>query len=94
MQAYRVRLDTSTNWAVTTTSVLTVLAIGNEDVPHYFFAYIVLINLAFCVIETRHYQFFLASRARVRIMESGFFANTVLQGKRVAFNTRDQRAGA
>eukprot|EP00045_Choanoeca_perplexa_P011897 m.127667 g.127667 ORF g.127667 m.127667 type:complete len:71 (+) comp15806_c0_seq6:338-550(+) len=41
MQAYRVRLDTSTNWAVTTTSVLTVLAIGNEDVPHYFFAYIV-----------------------------------------------------
>ena len=41
LQAYRVRLDTSTNWAVTTTSVLTVLAIGNKDVPHYFFAYIV-----------------------------------------------------
>ncbi|EDQ91680.1 uncharacterized protein MONBRDRAFT_5598 [Monosiga brevicollis MX1] len=70
MVAYRIRLDTSTNWAVSTTSVLTVLAMGDDSVPHYFFAFILFINTAFLLIEARRYQIFLASRARVRILES------------------------
>lgn len=32
MTVYRIRLDTSGNWAVSTTSIMTVLAIGEEQV--------------------------------------------------------------
>ena len=79
MVSWRLRLDTSTNWAVSTTAILTVLTIGEPAVPHYFFAFVALANLAFLMIEARRYVIFLSSRARVRILEAGYYAATVLE---------------
>lgn len=49
-----------------------------HQVPHYFFIFILVINMAFLIIEARRYQIFLATRARVRMLESGFFCHSVM----------------
>lgn len=37
MTSYRIRMDTTTNWAVTTTSLLTVFTLRSDSIPHWFF---------------------------------------------------------
>eukprot|EP00056_Hartaetosiga_gracilis_P018280 m.10380 g.10380 ORF g.10380 m.10380 type:complete len:322 (+) comp6584_c0_seq1:215-1180(+) len=78
MTLYRVRLDASTNWAVTTTSVLTVLALGTEEVPHFFFVFILYMNTVFLIIEARRFYLVKQSNKRVNCIEKGFFAGIVL----------------
>src|SRR5258708_3601677 len=48
---YRTRLDTTTNWAVTTAAGLTILSLGNSQIPHYFHLLIAFFLLLFCVME-------------------------------------------
>eukprot|EP00049_Salpingoeca_infusionum_P011902 m.210359 g.210359 ORF g.210359 m.210359 type:complete len:119 (+) comp15050_c0_seq15:749-1105(+) len=77
MAMYRVRLDTTTNWAVSTTSVLSVLALSTQQVPHTFFILIALMSLMFLLVESRRFNLFSAFKARVRLLETGFYAGTV-----------------
>ncbi len=81
----RLRMDTTTNWAVSMTSVLTVFSLGQTAVPHYFFAFIVFMNLIFMVTEARHFAVFLIHRKRVRLLERGFYCVEVRAGGSLSF---------
>lgn len=45
LTAYRLRLDNTTNWAVTTTAALVAFALGNTSMPHYFFGVVLLFQV-------------------------------------------------
>jgi uncharacterized membrane protein len=73
MTAYRVRLDTTTNWAISSSAVVVTLAIGNPGVPHTVFLFLMVLILFFLNIEARRFQVYEASRYRVLLMERNFY---------------------
>ena len=77
MTAYRLRLDTTTNWAVGTTAAILTFALGEPSAGHTVFGLAISLNLIFLLMESRRYQSFQMSQARVRLLERGFFARTV-----------------
>ncbi len=77
MTAYRVRLDTTTNWAVATTAGMVSYALGTPSAPHFVLVLSVVLNLLFAWIEARRYCSFELIRQRVRLMERGFYAEVL-----------------
>jgi uncharacterized membrane protein len=75
MTAYRVRLDTTTNWAVGMNAVLLSLALS-EGVAAMVavFPVALLLNLIFLWMEARRYRGFELIRARVRLLEIGLYS--------------------
>ncbi|CAF1541693.1 unnamed protein product, partial [Didymodactylos carnosus] len=80
--AYRIRLDTTTNWAVTTTAGLTVLSLGQEEIPHYFHILIAFFLLLFCLIESRRYSYYAVIQYRVQQIEKGFYGQYIFGPER------------
>lgn len=80
MTLYRVRLDTTTNWAVVTTAGIVTFALGNAAVPHAVFLFAMLLTLFFLNLEARRFRFYETSHRRVRLLERGFYTE-VLGGK-------------
>ena len=80
MTTYRVRLDTTTNWAVGTTAAVITFAIGSRELPHYVFGLPVVLNLVFLWIEARRFRTYEMIRRRVRLLEQGFYV-AVLGGE-------------
>lgn len=74
MTVYRMRLDTTTNWAVGTSAAITTFALGQERVPHFVFLLAVFLDLIFLWMEIRRFRFYELVRMRVRLMETGFYA--------------------
>lgn len=74
MTMYRVRLDTTTNWAIGTSAAIISLVLGSEDAPHFLLGLAVLLSAGFANLEARRYQRFSMVRSRVRLMERGFYA--------------------
>lgn len=73
MTMYRVRLDTTTNWAVGTTAAITTVAVGSSGIPHYTFALPFVLVLLFSWMEARRYLAYELVRLRVRLLERGLF---------------------
>src|SRR5574342_214706 len=71
---WRMRLDTTTNWAVVTTGASISLAFTQSSISHI----VVLLNLLlvtiFLLIETRRYRYYELWSSRVRLLETDFFA--------------------
>jgi uncharacterized membrane protein len=71
---WRMRLDTTTNWAVVTTGASISLAFTESSISHI----VVLLNLLlvtiFLLIEARRYRYYELWSSRVRLMETDFFA--------------------
>lgn len=82
MTTYRVRLDTTTNWAVGTTAAITTLALGSREVPHFTFGVPFVLVLLFLWMEATRYRVYEMVRLRVRLLEQGFYAE-LLQGQRL-----------
>lgn len=74
MTMYRMRLDTTTNWAVGTSAALTTFALGQERAPHFVFLLAVVLDLIFLSMEIRRFRFYELVRRRVRLLEVGFYA--------------------
>jgi uncharacterized membrane protein len=72
MTTYRVRLDTTTNWAVGTTAAVTSLSIGSPSVPHFTFGIPFVLVLLFLWMEATRYRVYEMVRLRVRLLEQGF----------------------
>jgi uncharacterized membrane protein len=72
MTTYRVRLDTTTNWAVGTTAATTTLALGSAAIPHFVFGIPFILVLLFLWMEATRYRAYELVRARVRLLEQGF----------------------
>ena len=83
IMAWRVRLDTTTNWAITVTSTVFTVAFSLREVPHSIFFFNVGVVWMLLWIESRRYRFYDAFRARVRLLEAHFLVPMVLQDKKL-----------
>lgn len=75
MTTYRVRLDTTTNWAVGMNAAILSLTLKEGlALMTTLFPVALLLNLIFVWMEARRYRGFEMIRARVRLLETGFYA--------------------
>ncbi len=74
---WRSRLDTTTNWSVVTTGAALTFAFGAPENPHFILLLVLILMLAFLVIEARRYSYYVLWYHRVRLMETDFFATMV-----------------
>jgi uncharacterized membrane protein len=79
MTAFRVRLDTTTNWAITSSALVAIFALGNPGVAPAAILLLMLLNFFFLHLEARRYRHYEASRHRVRLLERGFYAEILGQ---------------
>jgi uncharacterized membrane protein len=73
MTTYRQRLDTTTNWAITSSALVTTFSIGNPQIPHGAFLFLMLVILFFLAVEARRFQVYEAARYRVLLLEHYFY---------------------
>jgi uncharacterized membrane protein len=73
MTAYRQRLDTTTNWAITSSALVTTFSLGNNAIPHAAFLFLMFVNVFFLVVEARRFRVYEATRYRVLLLERYFF---------------------
>jgi uncharacterized membrane protein len=72
--AWRLRLDTTTNWAVVTTGAVLSFAFTQADFGHFVILLNVMLVTMFLAIEARRYRYYELWSTRVRLMETDFFA--------------------
>ncbi len=72
--AWRLRLDTTTNWAVLTTGAVLSFAFTQAEFGHFVILLNLLLVTMFLVIEARRYRYYELWSTRVRLMETDFFA--------------------
>ena len=75
MTAYRIRLDTTSNWALGASVAVVTFTLGNPEAPHAVLILPVLLTAVFALLEARRLQDLELIRSRVRILEQGFFAD-------------------
>jgi len=80
---WRARLDTTTTWAITSTTTIFTVAFSFREVPHIIFFFNVCIVSIMLWIEARRYRFYDAFRARVRMLEAHFLVPVVMQNNRM-----------
>jgi uncharacterized membrane protein len=86
MTSYRQRLDTTTNWAITSSALVTTFSLGNPTIPHEAFIFLMFVNVFFLVVEARRFRVYEAARYRVLLMERYFYPEVLGEG-----STRDWR---
>lgn len=73
MTTYRVRLDTTTNWAILTTAGAATFALGNDEVSHVVILMAMLFTFYFMYLEARRFQVYEMAYQRVRLLERHFY---------------------
>ena len=81
IMVWRTRLDTTTNWAVTSSTAIITIAFSNASVPHLIFFFNLAIVWIMLWIEARRYRFYDAFRARVRMLEAHFLVPMVMENR-------------
>lgn len=71
---WRTRLDTTTNWAITTTAAVISFSFANPQVPHVTLLVGIWMVVSFLLIEARRYRYYDLFNRRVRLMEDGYWA--------------------
>src|SRR5438132_8928050 len=80
MTTYRQRLDTTTNWSITSSALVTTFSLGNAAIPHAAFLFLMLINVFFLVVEARRFRVYEAARYRVLLLEHYFYPEVLGEG--------------
>src|SRR5438105_6056222 len=80
MTAYRQRLDITTNWAITSSALVTTFSLGNNAISHAAFLFLMFVNVFFLVVEARRFRVYEASRYRVLLMEHYFYPEVLGEG--------------
>jgi uncharacterized membrane protein len=75
---WRVRLDGTTNWAVLTTGATLSFAFSSPSNTHVMILVNSLLIAFFLYIEARRYRYYDLWRARIRLMETEFFADLLM----------------
>jgi uncharacterized membrane protein len=73
MVGYRQRLDTTTNWSITSSALVTTFSLGNPAIPHAAFLFLMVINIFFLGVEARRFRVYEAARYRVLLLEHYFY---------------------
>jgi uncharacterized membrane protein len=71
---WRNRLDTTTNWAVITAGATLSFAFGDPFSPHFVILINSLLVAFFLFMEARRYRYYEIWSSRVRVVETGYFA--------------------
>ncbi len=71
---WRTRLDTTTNWALTTTAAVISFGFANTNSPHVTFLVGIWMVISFLLIEARRYRYYDLWNRRVRLLEDGYWA--------------------
>ncbi len=77
--AWRMRLDQTTNWAVLTTASALGFAFGRVDASHFSLQFANLLLLVLLTLEARRFRFFDVWRSRIRMIETNFFGPILLR---------------
>ena len=80
MTAYRQRLDTTTNWAITSSALVTTFSLGNPTIPHAAFLFLMFVNGFFLIVEARRFRVYEAARYRVLLMERYVYPEVLGEG--------------
>src|SRR6266849_3536968 len=73
LTTYRQRLDTTTNWSITSSALVTTFSLGNAAIPHAAFLFLMLINVFFLAVEARRFKVYEAARYGVLLLERYFY---------------------
>jgi uncharacterized membrane protein len=71
---WRNRLDTTTNWAVITAGATLSFAFSAAQNPHFVILINTILVAFFLTMEARRYRYYEIWASRVRVIETGFFA--------------------
>ena len=71
---WRNRLDTTTNWAVLTAAGTLSFAFGSASNPHFVIPINSVLVTIFLLMEARRYRYYEIWSSRVRVLETGYFA--------------------
>ena len=71
---WRNRLDTTTNWAVLTAGATLSFAFSSPLSPHFVIPINSILVAVFLVMEARRYRYYEIWSSRVRVLETGYFA--------------------
>ena len=77
--AWRARLDTTTNWAVVSTGAALTFTFGSPDSPALVLIISTLLVLLFLFIEARRYRYYELWANRVRLLEQNYFSPMLTQ---------------
>jgi uncharacterized membrane protein len=71
---WRNRLDTTTNWAVLTAGATLSFAFSSAENPHFVIPINSILVAFFLFMEARRYRYYEIWASRVRVLETGYFA--------------------
>ena len=71
---WRTRLDTTTYWAVLTAAGTLSFAFGSASNPHFVIPINSVLVTVFLLMEARRYRYYEIWSSRVRVLETGYFA--------------------
>jgi uncharacterized membrane protein len=77
---WRNRLDTTTNWAVITAGATLSFSFGDSFAPHFVILINSLLVAFFLFMEARRYRYYEIWSSRVRVLETGYFAQMLERG--------------
>lgn len=92
-EGWRARLDTTTNWALTTAAAVISFGLGTTASPHAVILIGMYMVLNFLLIEARRYRSWDVYLRRVRLLESSLFA-PMLRGEPVEVHRLRELAAA
>src|SRR5829696_9035224 len=75
---WRNRLDTTTNWAVITAGATLSFVFSSPNNPHFVIPINSILVAIFLLMEARRYRYYEIWSSRVRIIETGYFANLLM----------------
>jgi len=81
---WRNRLDTTTNWAVITAGATLSFVFSSPNNPHFVIPINSILVAIFLLMEARRYRYYEIWSSRVRILETGYFANILMPENRPA----------
>ena len=79
---WRMRIDTTTNWAIGATAAVISFALGNSATPHFVVYIAVLLTLGFLFLEARRLTFYHLWQQRVLLLEEGLIRSALRSGTR------------
>ena len=81
---WRNRLDTTTTWAVITAGATLSFVFSSPNNPHFVIPINSILVAIFLLMEARRYRYYEIWSSRVRILETGYFANILMPENRPA----------
>jgi uncharacterized membrane protein len=79
IMVWRQRLDTTSNWAILTSTGIITFALSHPEVTHLVFMIANIMLFLLLVIEGRRYRYYDAFRARVRMLEAHFYVPVIMR---------------